>query len=135
MTTTDMIKTGPTKKGMITRVRDRAARMLRAYLLTIGFGFRSAPLHATGQLITGVIMALAGPVLAYGGKLIIDAVVATDLWLGLITGLVMAVAIGADPGQRLRLRRLRLRGAGTVPGARRPAADGTGRWHRRDRAL
>ncbi len=94
MTTTDMIKTGPTKKGMITRVRDRAARMLRAYLLTIGFGFRSAPLHATGQLITGVIMALAGPVLAYGGKLIIDAVVATDLWLGLITGLVMAVAIG-----------------------------------------
>ncbi len=94
MTTTDMIKTSPTKEGLITRVRDRAARMLRAYLITIGFGFRSAPLHATGQLITGVIMALAGPVLAYGGKLIIDAVVATNLWLGLITGLVMAVAIG-----------------------------------------
>ncbi len=94
MTTTDTTEAGPIKKGLITRGRDRAARMLRAYLITIGFGFRSAPLHATGQLITGVIMALAGPVLAYGGKLIIDAVVATDLWLGLITGVALAAMIG-----------------------------------------
>jgi len=76
------------------KFRDRLVRMFRAYLITMGFGFRAAPVQATGQIVTGVIMAVAGPLSAYGGKLIIDAVTGADLGLGLAAGLGLAVLVG-----------------------------------------
>lgn len=79
---------------MIKQWSARAARLWRAYRISLGFGFRASPGAAVGQLITGVLMAATWPALAYGGKLIIDAVVAADLWLGLITGLVIAIIVG-----------------------------------------
>ncbi|GAB3741848.1 ABC transporter ATP-binding protein [Microlunatus parietis] len=79
---------------MIKEWGSTARRLWRAYRISLGFGFRAAPGAAAGQLITGVLMAAFGPLLAYGGKLIIDAVAAANLWLGLITGLVIAVLIG-----------------------------------------
>lgn len=56
--------------------------LLRAYAVTMALGFRAAPVHATVQLVTGVVMALALPAGAYAGKLMVDAAVDRDLRLG-----------------------------------------------------
>jgi ATP-binding cassette subfamily B protein len=64
---------------------------LRAYAVAMALGFRAAPVHATFQLLTGIAMALAFPVGAYGAKLLIDAAVAGDLRAALVAGGVLAV--------------------------------------------
>ncbi|HEY8472172.1 MAG TPA: ABC transporter ATP-binding protein [Natronosporangium sp.] len=63
---------------------------LRAYRVTLALGFRAAPIHATCQLLTGVVMALVPAVLAYGAKLLIDGAVAQDLRDALIAAAVLA---------------------------------------------
>jgi ATP-binding cassette, subfamily B, bacterial len=70
----------------------------RAYRVTIAIGFRAAPWHATFQLVTGVLMALAGPLGAYGAKLLVDAAFARDLTgalvaAGLLAGTVAGVLV------------------------------------------
>src|SRR5690606_33571181 len=52
---------------------------------------RAAPWQATGQLVTGLLMALAAPVTAYGAKLLVDAVVDGDLSTALGAGAVVSV--------------------------------------------
>ena len=69
---------------------------LRAYRMLIRIGFRAAPWQATFQLVTGVIMSLGAPVAAYGGKLLIDAVVAHDLRLGALAGVLVAVMVAVN---------------------------------------
>jgi ATP-binding cassette, subfamily B, bacterial len=63
---------------------------LHAYRVMFALGFRAAPWHATFQLITGVLMALSGPIGAYSAKLMVDAVVQRDVGLA-----VWAVVLGA----------------------------------------
>lgn len=65
----------------------------RAYLVTIGIGFRAAPWHATGQLLTGALMALEGAVFAYGAKLLVDAALHRDLTAALVAASLLAVSI------------------------------------------
>ncbi len=64
----------------------------RAYRVALGIGFRAAPWHATFQLLTGALMALGGPVAAFGGKLLVDAAVDRDLRSGLTAAVLLAVA-------------------------------------------
>jgi ATP-binding cassette, subfamily B, bacterial len=64
---------------------------LRAYGVLMALSFRAAPWHATFQLITGVLMALALPASAFGAKLLVDAAVAGDLRGGLVATVVLAV--------------------------------------------
>jgi ATP-binding cassette, subfamily B, bacterial len=66
---------------------------LTAYRVLMALSFRAAPLHATFQLVTGVLMALAVPAVAYGGKLLIDAAVAGDLTGGMVATAVLAVTV------------------------------------------
>jgi ATP-binding cassette, subfamily B, bacterial len=66
---------------------------LRAYRVLMALSFRAAPLHATFQLVTGFLMALGLPVMAYGGKLLVDAAVAGDLSLGLTAAILVSVTI------------------------------------------
>ncbi|MPZ28739.1 MAG: ATP-binding cassette domain-containing protein [Micromonosporaceae bacterium] len=63
---------------------------LRAYRTGLGFGFQAAPVHATFQLLLGVLMALSIPVGAYGGKLLVDAAVAGELGQALIAAGLLA---------------------------------------------
>ncbi len=65
----------------------------RAYRVTIAIGFRAAPWHATFQLITGALMALGGPVAAYGAKLLVDAAVGRDLAGGMAAAAMLALTI------------------------------------------
>jgi ATP-binding cassette, subfamily B, bacterial len=67
---------------------------LAAYRVAIALGFRAAPLQATVQLLTGIIMALAGPAAVYGAKLLVDAAVARDLRLGLVAAGALALTAG-----------------------------------------
>ncbi len=64
---------------------------LRAYRTLMALCFRAAPWQATGQLVTGLLMALAAPVTAYGAKLLVDAVVDGDLSTALGAGAVVSV--------------------------------------------
>ena len=64
----------------------------RSYRLLMGFGFRAAPRQAAMQLTAGVIMELAAPAVAYGGKLLVNATVARDLRQGLIAATVLTLA-------------------------------------------
>ncbi len=66
---------------------------LRAYGVLMALSFRAAPWHATGQLITGVLMALAMPVGAYGAKLLVDAAVAGDLPGGMLAAALLSVTV------------------------------------------
>lgn len=67
---------------------------LRAYRVAMAVGFRAAPLQATFQLLTGILMALSGPAAAYGAKLLVDAAVAQDLQLGLSAAGLLALTAG-----------------------------------------
>jgi ATP-binding cassette, subfamily B, bacterial len=66
---------------------------LRGYAVTLALGFRAAPVQATGQLLTGLLTALALPLAAYGGKLLVDAAVAGDLRDGLLAAGLLALTI------------------------------------------
>ena len=68
---------------------------LHAYRVLMALSFRAAPLHATFQLVTGVLMALTFPAAAYAGKLLVDAAVAGDLGGGLVAAVVASVAFAA----------------------------------------
>ncbi|WP_422769356.1 ABC transporter ATP-binding protein [Plantactinospora sp. WMMC1484] len=69
---------------------------LRAYATVLGIGFRAAPLHATVQLVTGIVFAVATPVTALGVKLLIDAATTGDLRRGLLaTALVAGMVAGS----------------------------------------
>jgi ABC-type multidrug transport system fused ATPase/permease subunit len=63
-----------------------------AYRVLMALSFRAAPLHATFQLLTGVLMALAFPAAAYGAKLLVDAAVAGDAGQGGLATAVLALA-------------------------------------------
>ncbi|MGH2457856.1 MAG: ABC transporter ATP-binding protein, partial [Chloroflexota bacterium] len=52
---------------------------LRGFRVLIGFAFRTAPREATLFLLCGVVMALSGPVAAWGAKLLVDAALARDI--------------------------------------------------------
>ncbi|MBM7786070.1 ABC transporter ATP-binding protein [Tenggerimyces flavus] len=65
-----------------------------AFRRTIGFGFKAAPLQATGQLLTGVVMAAGPPILVWAGKVFVDAVSAQDLETGLWAVALLAVGVG-----------------------------------------
>jgi ABC-type multidrug transport system fused ATPase/permease subunit len=65
----------------------------RAYATTMALGFRAAPLYATCQLLTGLLMALALPAGAYGAKLLVDAAVAGDLGRGLFAAGFLSVGM------------------------------------------
>lgn len=65
-----------------------------AFRRTIGFGFKAAPLQATGQLLTGVVMAAGPPILVWAGKVFIDAISAQDLRTGLWAVALLAVGVG-----------------------------------------
>jgi ATP-binding cassette subfamily B protein len=62
----------------------------------MAIGFRAAPRFALGQLLTGVVFAVAVPVSALCAKLIVDAAVTRNLDLGLFAvGLLAVVSAGA----------------------------------------
>jgi ATP-binding cassette, subfamily B, bacterial len=67
---------------------------LRAYRILLALGFRAAPREATMQLLSGMFFQLQGPILAFGAKLLVDAAVAQTLELGLLAGVIMALALG-----------------------------------------
>jgi ATP-binding cassette, subfamily B, bacterial len=69
-------------------------KTIAAYRVLIAIGFQAAPLQATLQLLTGIIMSLAGPVAVYCAKLLVDAAVTRDLRLGLIAAGVAALTAG-----------------------------------------
>lgn len=68
-------------------------RAVRSYRVLMAFGFRAAPVHATVQLVTGVIMALAAPAGAYGAKLLVDAATEHDASRGYVAAGVLASTV------------------------------------------
>ncbi|GAA1265641.1 ABC transporter ATP-binding protein [Sphaerisporangium rubeum] len=65
----------------------------RAFVTTIGFGFRAAPWHAAFQIVTEVALGLVGPFMAYSSKLLVDAAIAKDLDQALVAGTVLSATI------------------------------------------
>ncbi|HVX46991.1 MAG TPA: ABC transporter ATP-binding protein [Mycobacteriales bacterium] len=51
---------------------------LRSYRSLMAIGFRAAPKHATGQMLLGILLALAAPAGAYTAKLLVDAAITHD---------------------------------------------------------
>jgi len=74
--------------------RSAGAQWLRGFRVLIGFGFGAAPREATLFLLCGVVMALWGPVAAWGAKLLVDAVLARDLGAALAAAALLAVWAG-----------------------------------------
>ncbi|HKT02759.1 MAG TPA: ABC transporter ATP-binding protein [Rugosimonospora sp.] len=70
-------------------------KALRAYRELMGIGFRAAPWHAAGQLLTGLVFEASVPVGALGAKLIVNAAIAGDLRRGLLTAGWLALAVCA----------------------------------------
>ncbi|NKE60086.1 ABC transporter ATP-binding protein [Lentzea sp. PSKA42] len=66
----------------------------RAFVTTISFGFRAARWYAVFQIATEIVLALTGPMIAYGAKVLVDAATAGDLSLALTGGLGIAAATG-----------------------------------------
>ena len=67
---------------------------IRAYAELMGLGFRSAPWHATCQLLTGVGFAISVPVGALGAQLFVNAAITGDPRGGLLAGALLAVTVG-----------------------------------------
>lgn len=67
---------------------------LRAYRTTLSFGFRAAPREAALQLATGVLMALTGPLVAYGAKLLIDAAFDRDAQPAIVAVVLLSLGTG-----------------------------------------
>ncbi len=68
--------------------------LLRGFRVLLSFGFRAAPRQATLFLLCGAVMALAGPVMSVGAKLLVDAAVSHNLQRGLIAAAVLSSATG-----------------------------------------
>ena len=67
---------------------------LRGFHVLIAFGFRASPWQATLFLLSGAVMSLIGPVLAFGSKLLVDAAFAGNAAWALGVVVVMALARG-----------------------------------------
>src|SRR3712207_6452840 len=66
---------------------------LRGYRVLMSFSFGTAPREAALFLLSGAVMALVGPVTAFGAKLLVDAAVAgSGQQAGLAVGLLAAAA-------------------------------------------
>ncbi|GAC1445227.1 MAG: ABC transporter ATP-binding protein [Chloroflexota bacterium] len=70
-------------------------RHVRGFGVLMSFSFKAAPREAALFLLSGALMSLAGPVAAFGAKLLIDAALAHNLNKGLVAALVLALAAGA----------------------------------------
>ncbi|SFR02268.1 ATP-binding cassette, subfamily B [Lentzea waywayandensis] len=66
----------------------------RAFVTTISFGFRAARWYAVFQIVTEIALALTGPMIAYGAKVLVDSASAGDLNRALTAGLGIAAATG-----------------------------------------
>ncbi|MEU3645798.1 ABC transporter ATP-binding protein [Lentzea sp. NPDC034063] len=66
----------------------------RAFVTTISFGFRAARWYAVFQIVTEIALALTGPLIAYGAKVLVDSASAGDLNRALTAGLGIAAATG-----------------------------------------
>jgi ATP-binding cassette, subfamily B, bacterial len=69
---------------------------IRAYFSMMTIGFRAAPRESTMQLISGVLFQLAGPALAFGAKLLVDAAVDQDLQIGLLAATALSITVGVS---------------------------------------
>jgi ATP-binding cassette, subfamily B, bacterial len=67
---------------------------IRAYFVLMTIGFKAAPRESTMQLISGVFFQLAGPALAFGAKLMVDAAIAQDLQIGLAAAAALSITVG-----------------------------------------
>ena len=73
------------------KMRERA----RGFGVLLSFGFRTAPWQAGLFLICGALMALTGPALSVGAKLLVDAALAGSPRRGLIAAAVLSLTAGA----------------------------------------
>ncbi len=67
---------------------------IRAYAELMGIGFRAAPLAAAFQLFTGVVFAVATPIMALGAKLLVNAAISGDVRNALLAAGLLALALG-----------------------------------------
>ncbi len=67
---------------------------IRAYAELMGIGFRAAPWAAAFQLFTGVVFAVATPIMALGAKLLVNAAISGDLRGALLAAGLLATALG-----------------------------------------
>lgn len=68
---------------MLRELRSRVGDTIRVFFSALMFGFRAAPLHASGQFATDIILGLRYPAIAFLGKQLIDAASAGN-WHGAI---------------------------------------------------
>jgi len=73
------------------KMRERA----RGFGVLLSFGFRTAPWQAGLFLFCGALMALTGPALSVGAKLLVDAALAGSPRRGLIAAAVLSLTAGA----------------------------------------
>ncbi len=73
------------------KMRERA----RGFGVLLSFGFRTAPWQAGLFLLCGALMALTGPALSVGAKLLVDAALAGSPRRGLIAAAVLSLTAGA----------------------------------------
>ena len=67
----------------------------RGFGVLLSFGFRTAPWQAGLFLLCGALMALTGPALSVGAKLLVDAALAGSPRRGLIAAAVLSLTAGA----------------------------------------
>jgi ATP-binding cassette, subfamily B, bacterial len=67
---------------------------IRSYAALMGIGFRAAPWHATLQLLTGMVFAVAAPLFGLGAKLIVDAGISGNLRDGLLAAALLGTVAG-----------------------------------------
>ena len=70
------------------------SQWFRAFRILIGYAFGTAPREATLFLLCGVIMALYGPVTAWGAKLLVDAALARDYDAAIGASVLLALTAG-----------------------------------------
>lgn len=73
---------------------DSSRTWLRAYRVLVGFAFGTAPREAMLFLLCGVVMALQGPVAAFGAKLLVDGALARDFKVAFAAAALLALAAG-----------------------------------------
>jgi ATP-binding cassette subfamily B protein len=66
----------------------------RAFITTITFGFRAARWYAVFQILTEVVVALSGPLVAWCGKVLVDGVADGELSTALAAGAGISAATG-----------------------------------------
>ena len=67
---------------------------LRGFRALMGFSFRVAPWRAALFLLSGALMSMIYPILAYGSKLLVDAAVSRDLAGALAAAALLSFTIG-----------------------------------------